>query len=228
MSRRWILLIVGLVFTVGVLLHPWILPQVAGWLIVDQPIPSEATTVVLGGGDGQFDRAAELLVDGPCTGVLILHGGPGRLALLGILSTWPELCEREFGLRDVPADRLTVRQIDGQHAWDNIRWLDRWMAEHPAEHLVLLTDRFRSGGVARLYRRLLDPAHYARLTIVGLPDRRYDESNWWRSRTGLKALAATLADRLAFSWLGEQPIPPYDPDPDEYERRALDRWSASP
>ena len=224
MSRCRLLLIAALAVLLTVLLHPWVLPWMASWLIVDQRVPANASTVLLGGGDGQFDRAAELLSAEPGMRVLILDGGPGRLELLGILPTWPELVERELGLREVSADRLMVRQIEEPWAWDRIRRLDAWMAEHPDEYVVLLTDRFRSGGVDRLYRRLLDPAHYARLTIVGLPDRRYDESNWWRSRTGGKAMAGALADRLVLGWLGEQPIPVFDPDPDAYERRVMERW----
>lgn len=37
-------------------------------------------------------------------------------------------------------------------------------------------------------------------------------------------MAGALVDRLVFRWLGEQPIPVFDPDPDEYERRAMERW----
>jgi hypothetical protein len=199
--------------------HPLILGWGAGSLIVDMPVPPAATTVLLAGGDRQFDHAAGLLENGPCSRVLIQSDPPSRLVHVGILPAWRELCERELAQRGVSADRLTVQCMDGQRSWDSIRQIDTWLAEHPDEHLVVLADRFRSGNLAHLYRRVLSTEHRDRVTICGLADRRYDETNWWRSRRGMKAFLGAQISGLSVRWFGEARRPSVDPDPEAYERR---------
>jgi hypothetical protein len=201
--------------------HSAILGGCARLLVADQPLPESATHVLLGGGDRQFDLAAELLASGRCRRVLIQAGPPDRLAFLGILPTWTELCRREFGKRGVREEQLVVQAIKPQRSWDAVRALDGWLAEHPDARLIVLADRFRSGELAYVYRQILSDEHQGRLTVLALPDRRYDESNWWRSRTGIKAFFGTLLARGYMRVGGEESGPPYDPDPDAYERRVL-------
>jgi len=205
--------------------HSAILTGCARLLVADQPLPESATHVLLGGGDRQFDRAAELLASGRCGRVLIQAGPPDRLAFLGILPTWTELCRRELGQRGVRDEQLVVQTIEPQPSWDAVRALDRWLAEHPDARLIVLCDRFRSGELAYVYRQILSNEHQARLTVLALPDRRYDESNWWRSRTGIKAFFGTLLARGYTRVRGEESGPPYDPDPDAYERRVVGQWA---
>jgi hypothetical protein len=201
--------------------HPLVLRGCARLLVVDQPLPESASHVLLCGGDRQFDRAAELLASGRCRGVLIQAGLPDRLAYLGILPTWTELCRRELGRRGVPDERLTVQETAGQRSWDGVRALGDWLMQHPDARLILLVDRFASGGLAYILRQTLRPEHVERVALCALPDRRYDETNWWRSRTGLKAFLTSVLNRVTVRLCGEQRKPPYDPDPEAYERKVL-------
>jgi hypothetical protein len=201
--------------------HPLVLRGCARLLVVDQPLPPSATHVLLRGGDRQFDRAAELLASGRCRGVLIQAGLPDRLAYLGILPTWTELCRRELGQRGVPDERLTVQETAGQRSWDGARALGDWLTQHPDARLIVLVDRFASGELAYILRQTLRPEHAARVALCALPDRRYDETNWWRSRTGLKAFLGSVLSGVTVRLCGEQRRPPYDPDPDVYEKRVL-------
>lgn len=51
--------------------------------------------------------------------------------------------------------------------------------------------------------------------MVALPDRRYDETNWWRSRDGIKAFinsSLLLVRRCCFAEAKVTDHGPWDPD----------------
>jgi len=65
---------------------------------------------------------------------------------------------------------------------------------------------------------VLQPDHAARVEILALPDRRYDETNWWYSRRGVKGLFYGYLT-LAYAWFQGEDVPPRKLwDPDDYER----------
>ncbi|MEX0712258.1 MAG: hypothetical protein WD278_07905 [Pirellulales bacterium] len=59
---------------------------------------------------------------------------------------------------------------------------------------------------------------YRRVVVRGLADRRYDETNWWKSRTGFKSLFNSTLNLIYARWIGEDQPPPVPWNPDEFEK----------
>jgi hypothetical protein len=64
---------------------------------------------------------------------------------------------------------------------------------------------------------VLEPEDARRIHVVAMPDHRFDESNWWKSRLGFKDFFGSFAI-LAYAWChGEDSLQPPSWDPDQYE-----------
>lgn len=194
-----------------------VLQGMAAMLVVDEPAP-QANCVLIGGGDGCFDVAAATWRANPSCRVLLMESPPGRLVRLGVLPTVEQTGRRALQARGVPPEAVEViaRRPDGPPT--RTGRLEAWLEGHPDDRVLLLCDRFEGRQVRCLLDRGLGPAAAARVAVGGLPDRRYDETNWWRSRQGAKQWVLQGA-ALAQAWCcGEPEELREDWDPDEYER----------
>jgi hypothetical protein len=99
-----------------------------------------------------------------------------------------------------------------------VRELQDWLAEHPDVSVSLVCDGFQSGYWGRVLDRTLPEAQRGRVAVHPLRDRRYDETNWWRSRTGWKDYWSAVVNWGYLGACGEdRPVQP-EWDPDAYER----------
>ena len=194
-----------------------LLEAAAGILIVDQT-PGDVDYVLVQGGHDCYDEAASLHHEVPSRRILLLAPRPGRLQRLGILSTFEDDGQRALEARGVPRDAVEViawKPGDPPIPTDR---LGVWMEAHPQGRILLLCDRFGSRCQRRALDSRLEPDLAARIAVRGMPDRRYDETNWWQSRRGAKewVLKGMV---LAYVWCrGEDAEDPQDWDPSEYER----------
>lgn len=218
-KRRWVR---RLAIALGVVACLWftrgpLLRGVARALIVDE-WDREADHLLLFGGDRCFDVAARWHGEEPSRVILLVEEKPERLVRTGILPSFEETCLRELGARNVPEDSVAVIPGQAEHMREAAELLDEWLAQRPNARIQVLCDRFNS----RCCRLQLDAglglADAARLSVHGLPDRRYDETDWWTSRRGIKEFVpAALA--LGYAWCGAEDRARTEPwDPNEYER----------
>jgi len=206
------------------LCHALILRAVARFLIVDEQLPTPDAVWIrtenglIGDGDRCYDQAARLYREDASRRIILSEPYPIRLVQIGIAPCFQVISRRELGARGVPKD--AVAPIDG--AWSNpaqeVRRLGGWLREHPHADVLLLCDRFRSRRMRCILNTVLGRDHARAVKILALPDRRYDETNWWRSRCGVKSLFYGYV-ALTYAWCqgGDAPEPERW-DPDDYER----------
>jgi hypothetical protein len=123
--------------------------------------------------------------------------------------------------RCVPQQAISVIPGGGFNDWDAARSLAAWLNDHPKDSVLLLCSRFRSALMRRVLDVVLDPNQAARVRVRALPDRRFDESNWWKYRTGFQAFGICWLMRIQ-TWCGggdSEPIPCASAD--DYERDFL-------
>ena len=126
--------------------------------------------------------------------------------------------------RGLPPRTVAVIRSDGYDDWATARTLRAWLADRPNASLVLLCDRFQSAHLRYVLDAVLDPSQAARVRIRALPDRRYDETNWWTSRDGMKAFGSAWLRQLNGWYAGGDHLPPPSCSVDDYEnhvRQAL-------
>ncbi len=181
-----------------------------------------ADAVLILGGDRSYEKAAEL-VSGDVQYVLLPKSRPGRLERLGIYQPWEKLGRRELTARAVPDDKILILNGEARNGWHQARLIDDWLRSHPEMTVIVLADRFGSAAHSYVFDHEIAPAQRRRITFVALSDRRYDETNWWRSRTGIKAFFRSSFGLIYTRVRGEEPDWVGDWDPDRYEDAAIRR-----
>jgi hypothetical protein len=149
--------------------------------------PEPADAVLILGGDRQFDLAADLYHPGATT-VLIYRSRPDRMVRMGIMPPAHEIARRELlkrGISSQDLDELAGASLSRSTIGVA---LGGWLAEHPERKVHVLCDRFTSRTWKVAFRRDVDPSLARQIFIEPLPDRQFDETNWWRSKVGTMAV----------------------------------------
>ena len=173
--------------------------------------------------DRCFDRAAELVRSGQARRVLIVEQDATRLTKLGILPEWADVARRELDIRGVVAEQITVVRQAGTNPWHWARSAHQWTRSQEPLSLVVLCDRFHSRDQQLILRAKFSARQFHATSLLALPNRRFDETNWWRSRTGVKAFFAAHYS-LVYDWaIGEPMETEWQWDPDLYEKALKER-----
>jgi hypothetical protein len=223
-SKRWCK--VGVLLALAVALwfaHSWLLSVgVARPLIADDP-PADAQYLCLRGdefgfdGEDCLDQAATWRRATPAGRILLLEPWPRRIVDIGILPSFEQTARRELGQRGVADDAVVLVRGRAKDEWEEARLLQTWLQERPEASIVVLCSRFQSGQRRYVLDTVLAPADARRVAVRGLADPRYDETNWWKSRSGVKAVMFGWL-RLIYAWgRGEDRDVPRRYTADEYQ-----------
>ena len=223
--RRWLrrmgiaLLVAGALY----LLRAPILTGLASVLVFDRPLPGAETIVLFCeiDGDRGFQEAAQLHQDGQVSRILLIEVRAERRARTvraGVVPSFETTARQALLARGVPAAAIELLPADMRSNWDKARSLDAWLQQHPEARATVLCERFASRRIAQIYSSVLGPESSGRLGWRAIPDRRFDESNWWQQRLGVLAVFHAYA-HLGHVWIsGEGPPEPEPWDPDDYEK----------
>ncbi len=207
------------------LLRAPLLSGMARLLIADGP-PGEFDVVwVRPECDGVFDVVAGLYREAPSRRIVLVEPAPIRLVQVGLVPSFEAICRREFGARGIPQNAVTVVGRGARNGWEEARAAAEWLHAAPDARVLLLCDRFRSGAERSILNAVLGPDAAARVRILALPSRNYDETDWWRSRKGVRQFMYATLSRLYVGWAGEPKEIPERQSPEDFERM-LDQLAA--
>jgi hypothetical protein len=205
------------------LAHRPLLRWAACGLIVDDHEEQTPDAIWLGGGDRRFQAAADLYRENPRCRILIARSFRDRVVQVAVLPPLEELARNQLLDRGVPSEAVVFFGDSCRDSWEGARALQGWMKENPNKRVLVLCDRFRSRQRLEVLAQVLQPQEAARIGIRGLPAYRYDETDWWRNRTGLKRFMYSWLGLLCVWMIGETAEKPIPLDPDAYERLVAGR-----
>jgi uncharacterized SAM-binding protein YcdF (DUF218 family) len=220
-SPPWLL--IGLIAVAGVFLAgPPVLLGLADLLISDQPAGDFQYVGIVEwyhapDGDRCNDAAAKLFRENPSRGIVLVQSPADRLLEIGVLPSFESLCRRELEARGVPRRAVAVTSSDGLDDWATARAIRAWLADRPQANMLVLCGAFSSAHLRHALDTVLDPADAYRVRTRALDDRRFDRTNWWTTRTGIKAFGIEWLRRLHGWCAGDHPPPPFHLA-DAYER----------
>lgn len=215
LTRRRVAL---LLILLAVLLHAPLLRLAAGAMVVDEP-GAAADAVVVVNGDRCVEVAADLVRQRRVRSVILIKSYPRRLERYGILPPRVERTRSELLARGVPESAIVVLDGQSRDDWEATRRLGRWLDANPGRRVTVLRERFQGRFQRRIVWAVLDESAAARVSYRGLADRRFDESDWWRSRVGIKEFLGSALDLASAVLLGQRPPAEDWWNPDDYERQ---------
>jgi hypothetical protein len=204
--RRWQrkLSILMLLVCATAFFHGLLFRSAAEILVVEEP-RTAAQAVLLLGGESRFDEAANLHADGAKV-ILLISGSHGRLERMGILPSPEDTTRRELLAREIPAEDLWFLSDEPVTTSTVGILLCDWLRLHPHWQVDVLCDRFSTRKWRLLLRRSADPHLVSRIHVIALPQRGFDESNWWHSKPGVRTIFNGYL-RMGFSWWQDGPQP---------------------
>ena len=220
MSRRWrhrysILLVATLLLVSS----GRILKFAAESLVCDEQIqPGDA--IAMFSGDRSFDFAAQAVSDGRAQRILVFEGRFQWVVHVGALPSSHEIAQQQLVDRNLNTCQIELLAGPTMNAWDRAARVAAWLDQHPEGSVVLLCDRFESQKVRFVLDQVLPVSASERVRTVGLADRRFDETNWWKSRTGIKSFVGAMLGLVHTHLVGlPPPVKSGSWDPVEYERK---------
>ncbi|MBI3862555.1 MAG: hypothetical protein HY290_11745 [Planctomycetia bacterium] len=203
--RRRVLLMAGIAMAT-VAFHAPLMRAVAGLLIVDES-GSQSPAILMLNGDRCFDVAAQRVSDDEAR-LMLVRGNPGRLVKMGIVPPADEMARRELHKRHVPDKAVSLLSTSPVGGLELPGELVKWLLQHPETEVDVLCDRLSSRRLDVLIRRSANHDLRRKIHIVALPNRNYDETNWWRSKPGAMAVLNGLL-RLGFQYSTAGQAPPW-------------------
>jgi hypothetical protein len=162
--------------------------------------------------------AARLLGDVPSGKILLVDAQPCRLARFGILLPFAAATKRTLVTHGVPAAAIEILPGGDRGLGAELLVVSRFLAAHAQAEVQLLSPRLNGAAHRRTIARLLPPEQAARLSVRGVLNRHYNETNWWQSRSGMRDFMLGWLQRVYGGIrTGDAGCPP-DWDTDAYER----------
>ena len=169
----------------------------AGLFRVDDPAPSDAIVILLGGGDHRTDRAAELFRRGLAPVILVgsAHETPGH--------RWTEtfIAVETLAALGVPRSAIRVLPRTVMSTRDEADRVAAYAAEHPIRRVTVVTTAFHTARARWIFRKGLNPAGVD-VRMAAATNPLFSERDWYKTDEGLLAYlneaAKTVYYRLRY------------------------------
>lgn len=188
-GRRWLIVLASLA---GAALLCWllrapILTSVGRFLTVHDRLQRADAIFVFGGDpDVRPFEAAALYRRGWAPRVLVPGMETGKLASIGMVPTQTQLFTGVLRHEGVPDSAVMVLTMPGGTAstTDDVAVLRDWIRRTGARRVIAVTTDYHTRRARFALRRGLKGMD-VRVMMHGVPARGFDETNWWRSESGL-------------------------------------------
>jgi len=213
--RRWIRWSIIVLFAAVIVFHVPILRGI-GRLLIVETAQSRPDALLLMSGDGAYTYAANAARTTPAPLILKPEMTKTRLEELGIAPDRIAEFHRELARRGVPDGQRVVLQGEARNQWEALELVDRWLVPGSPQQVTALCDEFQTRRLKIMVDAVLQ-ARASQLGIQPLTDRRFDTTNWWKSRGGIRAVVLGGVSLAIAAIHRGSPAQPTRFDPDEYE-----------
>jgi DUF218 domain len=173
--RRWI----AVAFFVGFSL--WLASKAGGFLVLDEPRPSDLILVLAGETDRRPQRAFDLLAQG--YGRRVVLDVPNNARIYG--STEMQLAQKY--VQELPqASTVSICPIDGLSTKAESKDVERCLAHEPGERVLIVTSDFHTRRALDIFRHELRGREYS---VAASHDDAAFGVRWWTHREWAKTFA---------------------------------------
>ncbi len=208
----------------AVVSHPWWLRAFGEFLVAERPLPPADVAIVLGG-DHRLQRAAALFDERAVSEIWLLERRASYAVSVGILPPKDAVETEQLRQRGIPDGKIRVLSGSMRDVDDAARMIARALRDSPETRAIVLCDRLNGRNVRMVFasvpgQPLVSRGVDSRVGVLGMPNDRFDEGDWWKSRAGWKGVFNS-ACQLVFTMVrgADAKREPFAWDADDYERR---------
>lgn len=206
-SGRWkrlgcglfLLAVVSVVLSIT-LVPDRILPAVAQFLDCSDPVQKTDAVLILGGEPGiRPFYAAALYRQGYANRLLITTIRKSGDVAEGLVPSGEELTASALEAVGVPADAVEILPGEVDSTVEELARLREYLHAHPDQTATILTNTYHTRRTRMLAGRILGDT-LARVRFLGVPAERFNDHNWWKSKTGFYNYVREYCKVLYYSW----------------------------
>jgi hypothetical protein len=164
-----------------------------------------------------FQTAARVYREQPATKIILVARFPSALVRAGILERFETIARRELAARGVPAAAIEILGPEARTNREEIRRMSTWLEARPARQVALLWGQFSSARQRQVLDETMPAGVRCRVKIRALPNPRYNDTNWWHSREGVRSFMFAVISRTYSRLAGTaiEDAEDWDPERDE-------------
>ncbi len=186
--RRWLIAALVIVTLLAALwVTRWRILAAAGAFLVDAAPAQQADLILLLNGDldTRPAAAAALWKQDIAPRIAIARSESSRAVQMGLVPNVTELAIELLLREGVPRGALSEIPFPGgvTSTFDEARALKRWLREHPAPRVLVVTNAIHTRRARWIFSRELKGAG-VQLAFFAVPDRRYRVEQWWENEHG--------------------------------------------
>ncbi|MBX6315474.1 MAG: YdcF family protein [Isosphaeraceae bacterium] len=160
---------------------------------VEDPAPSEAIVLLLGGPNHRPQRAAALFRAGLAPRILLAQSE--RQPEQPFDET--ELTCRNLRRHGVPSDAIVVLPKIVTSTRDEAQAVRAYVRTHPMRRITLITSRFHTARARWIFRRTLEDLG-VEVRATGIEHPQFSETNWYQTEAGLVAYFEELIKMILY------------------------------
>ncbi len=208
----------------AVVAHPWWLRAIGEFLVAEQPLPPADVAIVLGG-DHRLQRAAALFDEGVISEIWLLERQASYAVSAGILPPNNVVEAEQLAQMGVPLEKVRVLRGGMRDVDDAARMISQALRDSPETRAIVLCDRLHGRNLRMVLASVAGEPPGPHVAVLGMPNDRFDESNWWRSRAGWKGVF-NAGCQLVFTMVRgvDTERDPFSWDADDFERQFLSAY----
>lgn len=183
-SRKWSLLLIIFIFLSLVIFRQFLLINIAGFLIVSDPLARTDIIVALTGSDERVRYAVALFQQG-LSPRLAFTGGNDK----PLLSKWgySDIAEAYAVKQGVPEDAIfKISSIGG--TYEEAVQIRKFLKEHGLQSAIIVSSPPHMRRVQMIFHSVIGPQVRLILAAVPLESSYFDLQHWWRDKESLQSV----------------------------------------
>jgi uncharacterized SAM-binding protein YcdF (DUF218 family) len=150
------------------------------WIVNDQLQRGDAVVVLGGGADERALGAADIFMGGYAPLILVSDPSEAHEGTTPSAATAGQVAVDTLRTAGVPESAIVRFGVEVKSTRDEAYSVGRWMKEHAVRRIIVPTDPFHTRRVRLIFDLALRGLQ-ANVTVVALPNKRYDPQLWWKS-----------------------------------------------
>jgi uncharacterized SAM-binding protein YcdF (DUF218 family) len=169
------------------------------WIVDERVVRADAVLVLGGGAQNRPFAAADYVIRGFTTNVLLAQVKPNSTDRLAVTTRESNLSRAVLLKRGVPEAFIHRIGTNVNSTYDEARAVRAWAIQHRPKVILVPTELFHTRRVDWLMEKQLHDLKID-VRVIALDAEEYNRTNWWQDERGLIAFQNEIIKSVLYHW----------------------------